>query len=325
MRRSKKNSSVPALIAAIIILLGIAGYLAFDRSQLAQSNSAYRDQIKQAEIAQEDLQVSYDDINNQLDAMKSDNSELNALIEKQKTQLSQQRSKINKLIWSDKKWKEAKEQLEVMEQMGRDYMAQIKDLKEKNTVLSNENVQLKREKTELSEVIEVTKSEKQDLEKRKNQLEIQTKNLAKERDLLNEKVDLASVVKVKNIQTNGYKIRRNGKLAKRNNAKYVDQITTCFNTEKNLITDKNQEEFYLRVITPLGQTMAIEDLGSGVFIGASDGQSIRYTKSKVINYSIKEQTVCIVWQPNTKFMSGIYEIKLYNKGHECGSSKFRLK
>ena len=325
MTNTNQKTYTPVLLTALLVLAGICGYLAFDRSQLTKSNTQYKEMVKEAEIMQADLQLSYDEVNERLDGMKSDNVELNALIEEQKSQLSKQKDKINSLIWTEKKWKEAKAEIAALEAMGAKYIAEITTLKDENARLADANVSLTEERNVLTQKVARTSEENEELIAKKVELENYSQELAKERDFLSEKVDIASVVKVSDVIATGYKVSENGKLDKRKYAKYVDRVSVCFTAEENLVTDNEEEEFYVKIIDPLGEPMVIEDLGSGVLVDAANGNSVRYTTSGTIDYNNNSKQVCLDWQPNMRWAKGIYEVEIYNKGFKAGSGSFRLK
>lgn len=324
MTNSNQKKSAPFFITALLVLLGISGYLAFDRSQLADSNSQYKIMVEEAQGVSQDLQLSYEDVSERLDEMKSDNVELNALIEEQKGQLSKQKDKISGLLWTKGKLNEAKKEIAALEQMGAQYLNDLALLKEENALLAEANSTLTVEKEVLTQRVARTAEENEELIAKKVELEDYNKELSKERDFLNSKVNVASVVKINNLIGTGYKVNSKGDITKRKYAKYVDRVSVCFTTEANLVTDQEEEEFYLRIIDPLGETMVIEDLGSGILINA-DGESVRYTNVATIDYSNATKQVCIDWEPSLRFPKGIYEVEVYNKGFKSGAGSFRLK
>ena len=181
------------------------------------------------------------------------------------------------------------------------------------------------ERNVLTQKVARTSEENEELIAKKVELENYSQELAKERDFLSEKVDIASVVKVSDVIATGYKVSENGKLDKRKYAKYVDRVSVCFTAEENLVTDNEEEEFYVKIIDPLGEPMVIEDLGSGVLVDAANGNSVRYTTSGTIDYNNNSKQVCLDWQPNMRWAKGIYEVEIYNKGFKAGSGSFRLK
>lgn len=325
MKSENQKNYTPILLTALLVMAGIAGYLAFDRSQIIKSLGETQQVVNEQEIMQKDLQLSFDDVTEKLDQMKTDNVELNALIEEQKAELSKQKDRISSLISVDKKWKQAKSEIAALEANGAKFLAEIQALKEENAQLSNANVSLTEERNVLTQKVVRTEEENTELSAKKVELENYSKELAKERDYLNKKVDVASVIKVYDIVAQGYKVDSKGNLDERKYAKFVDRMSVCFTTEKNLVTENEEEEFYLRIIDPLGETMAIEDLGSGVLVKSSDGKSVRYTNSGVVDYKNDARKVCLDWQPNIRWAKGKYLVEIYNKGYKVGDSSINLK
>ena len=144
-------------------------------------------------------------------------------------------------------------------------------------------------------------------------------------DMLAGKVNVASSVKVNEITAVGYRVKSSGKESDTKKANNIDGVKVCFNTTSNIIADAGPERFYLRIINPRGEVMAIEDLGSGnMKLGNSD-ESIRYTQYVEIDYANEVTPGCINWQPGISFDSGKYEVEIYNKGFMAGKAAFTLK
>jgi predicted nuclease with TOPRIM domain len=324
MTSSNSKNLTPILVTIIAVLLAVSGYLAFDRSQMVKTIDHYRVMVEESQAVAADLELSFGDVSDQLDNMKGENVELNAMIEEQKTKLSVQKNKINGLLKTKGKLEEAKKEIAALKQMGQNYIAEITELKEQNALLAQSNVKLKQETEVLTQRVARTSEENEELIVEKTQLEDYNKELAKQTDYLSEKVSIASVVKVDNLIGTGYKVNKNGELTKRKYAKYVDRVGVCFTTEANLVTDKEEEEFFLRIINPLGETMVIQDLGSGILVN-NEGESIRYTTSGVLDYDNESKQMCLNWEPSMRFSKGNYEVEIYNKGFKAGTGSFRLK
>ena len=80
----------------------------------------------------------------------------------------------------------------------------------------------------------------------------------------------------------------------------------------------------VRLISPVGETLAIEELGSGV-METSNGEQMRYTAVKEYDYNNDEATLCMIWAPNVAFQAGDYQVEIYNKGYLTGEGTFNLK
>ena len=91
------------------------------------------------------------------------------------------------------------------------------------------------------------------------------------------------------------------------------------------IVEGGLEKFYVRIIDPTGVTLAVEDLGSGILTTNTSNEEIRYTKVKEIDYNNEATEACMLWEPNTEFQQGKYNIEVFNKGFMAGKGSFELK
>lgn len=326
MTKSKSNQSTIAwLITAIVALLGLSGYLWYDRTQLSNQNNKQRAEILEVEKIQAELEIQYEEAMTSLDEMKTDNIQLNSLIDEQKAELAEQKKKINNLLWTQKKLNEAKTEIENLKVQTNQYIAEITSLKEENEVLNAKNVKLEQDKTMLMEDLTKEKEVTTQLQTAQAKLMSEKSDLEEVNTELSKKVDIASVVHVENVVAEGIKERDNGKEVSKKFARAVEKVRVCFDTEANLVAEKGQEVFYVRIINPQGETLAIEAAGSGVLENNLDGESVRYSKKGVLNYENKEVTACVDWAPGTSFEKGNYEIEVYNKGYLAGKGSFQLK
>ena len=169
-------------------------------------------------------------------------------------------------------------------------------------------------KEKLASAKAVLTSEKEDLTSKNNNL-IKT-------------VTRASVVDVRNVNVTGYKIRGSGKEIKRNRAKNIDQLKVCFDAQPNAVAENAREDFFVRILSPQGEVLAIENMGSGIMKASEgDAEGMRFTHKKTIDYSSgEENNACFVWKPtDAKFSSGTYNVEVYNKGYLSGTNSFTLK
>ena len=182
-------------------------------------------------------------------------------------------------------------------------MAQNEALSEDNSALkSNLDSQIE-ENTKLNEAKALLVNEKEDLSK---------------------KVSIASVINVKDVKVEGFKMRGD-KVVKKKSAKTIDQLKVCFTTIVNEVTKPGQEKFFIRIINPVGETMAIDQLGSGVIMNKKTGEEVPFTQVKEYDYVNDEAELCFSWKPNVSFQRGDYQVEVYNKGYLSGMGKFSLK
>ena len=320
---------VTAMGIIIALLIALIAFLLFNRNSQSQVISQQSTELADAEILKEDLQTQYEEVMNTLDEQKGENEELNAVIENQKTEIGERKKEISKLISSGKATRQqlsqARSEIDNFKnELGR-YLAELETVKSQNKVLTKEKIQLSEEKKVLQTNIESERLNVENLNAEKAVLVGLKENLEEKNSKLNQKVNYGSVVRVTEVKGIGQKTRNNGKTVQKSYAKNAEKIQVCFNTTENELANLGSEEFYVRIINPIGETMAIEELGSGVFNSARSKEQFRYTKKTEIAYETTIENVCINWEPNVSFNSGIYQIEVYNKGFLAGTGSFQLK
>ena len=327
--KDSKQKLVAISAAIIVFLLGVNAFLLYNKYNQDKIIEQQTMDIDEAEKLKADLEKQYYESLTELEEMKGNNEELNALIDQQKAELKEQKDKIGRMIRSGKSNKKelanAREQMSQMRTQMDQYLSEITTLKEEKQLLTDANMRLNEEKSSLSSQVEQERTMNADLTTAKAALVSEKESLLEEKDMLNKKVNIASVIKVSNVITIGEKVRKSGKPVKKKYAKSVDRLKICFNATENNVTESGMERFYIRIINPLGETLAVEDLGSGVMTNKSSNEEVRFTQYKDVDYTNEEMMTCFLWEPNTSFQKGEYEVEIYNKGHLSGKGNFKLK
>lgn len=318
-----------AMAVAIFILLGTVGYLIFDKTNKQQIIEIQNTELNDAKSLQEDLQTQYEEIMTALDEQKGENEELNALVDSQKEQLEGKRKEISRMIRKGNATKDDLENARV--EIGNlkvslgQYLSQIDALNEQNQILTKEKVALVEEKKVLQTNIQSERVNNENLTAEKAVLVSKKEELEVKNENLNKKVNYASVIRVTEVSGIGMKVRNNGKMVKKTYAKNVELVQVCFKTTANDIAPMGSEDFLVRIINPIGETMVEEGLGSGVFVDSKTKDQIRFTQKTGLEYERTEENSCISWSPNAPFSEGVYEIEVYNKGYLAGTGSFMLK
>lgn len=330
---SFNNNSKQRLITIgtvlIIFLLGLNAY--FFMTNRSQTNTIDDQalQINEVEKVKTELEKQYYEALSSLEEMRSDNDELNTIIEDQKTDLKNQKTKISKIISTGKANKEdlafARSQIDALVTKSQEYVGQIESLKEENAALVGEKMKLGEEKRILQTEINQEREQNQVLVSQKLDLEAQKEALSEEKAVLSKKVTAAAAIEVSNIAVEGYKVKSNDKLARKRYAKNVEVLKVCFDAMENNVADNGPETFHVRILNPLGETMAVENMGSGIITNSNNNEQMRFTKATEIDYQKLSANTCIQWAPNIDFQKGEYTVEIYNKGYLTGKSKFKLK
>ncbi|MEZ5039715.1 MAG: hypothetical protein R2828_07475 [Saprospiraceae bacterium] len=323
---SPSNNNTIAIAAVIIVaLLGLSAFLGVRNFQLNNTKKELTADFEKTEELKVELEKQYYEALSELEEMKGSNEELNALIESQQEELKTQRDKIDGLLKDSRNLKSARAEMANLKTQVDQYLAEINQLREQNEELLANNSQLNEQNQTLNSNLETERMNTAQLSSERAILVSEKETLESERTRLAKKVNIASVIKVQDIDAGGFKTRKSGKAVKKTNADNVEVLTVCFNTTDNAVTEKGEEVFHVRIINPLGETLALEELGSGIFTNNATGEQIRYTNTAEVNYNGTGDQKCVNWAPGQSFTKGNYEVEIYNKGYLAGSSSFQLK
>ena len=311
-------------IVVIIALLGLNGYLWYTKITQDRLLEQHSSDLIETEKFQAQLEKDYYEALAELEEARTANSELNAIIDAQKEELKAQKARVSQLLLVEKDFDSAQAELAKLRSMRDQYIAQINKLQEENASLTASNQALQSEKAVLTEEVQQEREQNEELRSETAALSSANESLKSERDLLAATVNEASVVQVDDIIINGYRVKNNGKEALTKKSDKTEGLKICFEAQENTIAEAGEERFYVRVVDPLGETMAMDEMGSGIIMDSNERQ-VRYTQYRDVEYENFATDACMNWQPGVAFSSGLYLVEIYNKGHLAGSSTFTLK
>ena len=308
------------IVAALLIVNGVLLYSWLSQKKVAEQTTA---DLEESERLKEELDIQYNEALADLEDMRGENVELNNLIDQKEAELKDSRDKIDRLINND--LARAKSEIKKLKGQLEGYITEINDLKQQNAQLSEANTQLEEQKNLLESDLELSKMSNEELEASKAVLMSEKEQLSSKNQDLSRTVNFASVVKVEDLEVTGMALRDNGKAVKKSAAKNVEQLEICFNTTTNEVARPGQENYYIRLISPTGETLAIEEMGSGIMTSSVNNEKIRYTLMQEFDYNNDASTVCSTWAPGSQFQPGIYQVEVYNKGFLAGAGTFKLR
>lgn len=314
-------------IAAVVVLalLAVNVFLLVSYNNRGKTIRSQAEQLTEAQQLEEDLNAQYASAREELEELRGTNEELNARIDQQLEELEQQKERIKKLLANGASINAARKEIKKLTAQVDQYLAEINQLKAENQELTATTQRLSRSNDSLTTNLAVRSSENEELLTAKAALVSENEQLAQDRARLSDKVNVASVIEVSEIEVDGIKTKKSGKGSKKKSAKQIDHLQICFNTSANQVAEPGLEEFFIRIINPLGETLAIDAMGSGVFNNKATGDQMRYTKIKEIDYDRKSSNYCIKWASSNPFQAGSYNVEIYNKGHLSGETSFILK
>ena len=325
---NKDNSKkiLPWLVAAIVGLAGTTGYFAVKNNSTGTQLQSAQVEVKKDEDLNAQLETQYKDAMGQLDEMKGKNVQLNDLIEKQKSELATQKSKIGKLINVEKNLNGARAEMARMKATVQGYVDQIAKLEQDKQELGQKVTVLTTEKTNLQGDLTKERTEKDQIIVAKTAVETEKAKVEQERAIFAKKTEIGSVVHVSNVKTTGYHVRASCKEKERTHAGNIDRLKWCFDAIENHVADAGTETFYFRIIDPTGVAISTSGSGGGV-IKLSDGKEVQYTSTKDVDFKGESQNVCMSWdvKGNATLVKGKYTVEIYNKGYLAGTSTYELK
>lgn len=320
-----KNNLTAWAIVVIIGLLGLNAYQWYANNQLKTINEERQTELFELEKIQGELNQDYQAALESLEELRGDNKELNLLIDSQKQELTAQKDKINNLIWSKRELNKAKEEIANLNTLATQYVAEVTKLKEENESLMASNSQLQAVNQDLSAKYQAEMIAREEISQARAVLASEKEKLAKSNNELSVKVDMANAIKINWLQVQGYQVKDDGKLKKKSKAKDIQRLTTCFKTETNMVTPAGSKKFYVRIIDPTGETLAVESKGSGILTNKLNNTQVRYTTAGLLEYNNEDTEGCIDWNLDFRLPKGMYEIELYNNGFLVGKGDFKLK
>ena len=321
----KTSPLVPILAVAVVALLAAVAYLYTQNTTLSEEKVVVENKLDETEQLKLQLNSQYYESLNELESMKGTNAELNELIDTQKADLEQQRNRINRLMGDSRNLKAARAEIAKLKESTAQYVAEINQLREENGLLVERNTTLSTENQGLQQSVAEANLANQELTTARAALMSEKETLIGQNDQLTEKVTMASTVKVGNIETTGLRLKSNGKTVRKKYAKNVDLLNVCFETTENLIVQPGDEVFHVRIINPLGETLAVEEMGSGVLVNALTKEQVRFTKAVEHAYANGTGEVCLTWDAPAALAKGEYGVEVYNKDYLAGQGSFRLK
>lgn len=299
LQNREKSSNKTVIIALLAIaLLAAIGYLVYINQQKAQVEAENDKQ-------QQELQATY----YELDSL---GGELNDKI----LEISQLGGDIEELL-------EIKEQLEKEKKsLQKTSRRQVNNLKDKlsgyKEILAAQDLEI----TRLKEMNEELLTENTGLKKERNTLNQSIATLNTSKGELEEKVAIASRLKVEDLKI--YGVSKSGKEREREfRNRQVEKIKIDFAIAQNPVAPIEGKEIMVQITAPDGNIIFDVSRGSGGFM--LDNREVFYTAKKEILYDTKRQQLSVTYIKGSEYMTGLHKVKVYTDGYLMGEGTFVIK
>ncbi|WP_134088994.1 hypothetical protein [Olivibacter sp. XZL3] len=248
------------------------------------------------------METELDRIEVELDRVTRENVELTEALKtaqgNARTKIEELRAKLTQNELNRTELLDAQEEISELRGAVSRYTKDIEQLKSENALLLSERDRLK------ASVNTVTEKAS----------ELETINSE-----LEQKVAIASALKLSSINVNAIKERKNGNESVESKAKHTDKLKIEFTIADNPLAKTAIYDVYIRVIEPNGNLLITEN---NIF--AVDGVEMQYTDKAGIEFSNDGKFYTIEWKGVENFKPGTYTVVLYTNKGTMGKGTIRL-
>lgn len=296
----KRRTIIIALIAVLLVFNGVYFYLEQQEKQEleAEINS------KNTELLQ-----TYDQLNNisnELDQKIKEIEQLGGDV----TELQQAKAELEA----------EKEQLTRSASIAQRRFSEIREKVEGYETLLKQKDQ---EITKLRSLSDSLYAENTTLKSTQNQLTDSLNQLAKKRQELNQKVAIASRLKAENIQLLAVNKRGKERDDKEYRDRQIEQLKVMFNLADNPVAPIEGKDIIMRVIDPNGNVLFDVATGSGTMM--IDDREEFFTAKQEILFDNTRQQLTFLYEKESDYEDGIYNVELYADGYLIGNDSFKVK
>lgn len=291
MKDMNRNTVIGLVIAALIILVGVIGFLL---TRMHEQKIESQQMLELAEMDKREMENEYEQFAMQYNEMKMQikNDSLVAQLEKEQQRTEELLAELKQVKSSNAaEIMRLKKELATLRKVLRSFVQQIDSLNRENQQLSRENDNLKTQN---------------------RQAKAHISSLSSENEALSEKVDIASQLDATGIWAEGRNKR--GKKAKR--IKDVKKFAIGFTIARNVTTATGIRSIYIRIATPTGEVLT----QGGTF--EYENRQLEFSIRKDIEYTGEEQSIQVWWDVTQALSAGNYRVDIFADGHNIGSTTF---
>ncbi|MBD8487556.1 hypothetical protein IFO69_02235 [Echinicola sp. CAU 1574] len=255
--------------------------------------------------------------------LSEENNNLNLRIDSMAYQLDLRINEIKKLGGNVDSLVVLKEQLLQERNTERNRSAaEISALNKKIDSFSGVLTEKDQEITRLKQVNEQLFTENQDLKTSKAEIEDSIVQLNLKQEELEEKVNIAQKLHAENIvvaAVNNKGREREGSFRNRQ----LEKLKISFDISENKVAEPGTKDIYVQVVAPNNQVIFDIAKGSGTF--SIDGREEFYTAKQDILFDNTKKRLIYLYQKETEYPEGVYEVKIYSEGFNIGNKTFEIK
>ncbi len=289
---NKANKISYIIIAIALIVIAFVSYLYLD------SKKQYEVVVTGLTEEKDILTDEYVSLATDFDSLSSNNETLNLMLEQEREKIAQLIEEIKTVnATNSAKIREYKKELSSLRTVMKGFLVQIDSLNQRNTVLSKENKEYKKQYAKMQENFKV---------------------LEQQKEKLVEKVEVASQLETYGLEVEG--LSSKGKSIRR--IRNATKIKVCFTILKNITASVGKKNVYVRIMRP-DQSLLIDALDNKFLF---EGKQINYSATREIEYASQNLDVCLYYSAaEGELMPGKYVVDIFADGFNIGTGEFDLK
>ncbi|MBC6368731.1 hypothetical protein [Algoriphagus sp. AK58] len=300
--KQKKDQSKNIIIIVLVLLVIISGI------------KLYTDYVDRTKKTEEILLLS------------TENNELNKRLDSVTYQLDLRIKEIEKLGGDVKALEAVRDQLIAERNSARQRTnSEIAALNSKINNLNGLIAQKDQEILELRAANQQLFSENQDLKTTQAQIEEEVAQLNIQKQNLQAKVDVASMLKAENIVISAVNSRGKERIetTKDFRNRQMERLKVSFNIADNKVAEKGPRNVFVQVLGPNNQPIFDVAKGSGTFM--INGQEQFYTVKQDIIFDNTGQNLVFYYEKGSEYASGNHQIKIFVDNYQIGAKSFTVK
>ncbi|MCF8302268.1 MAG: hypothetical protein K9I94_03255 [Bacteroidales bacterium] len=298
----KKQQSGKFIIIIVLLAIATVTFVLLYMSEKEKADMFLQEKKQQKEMLESEL----DSLMAQHNEVKQEYSALADSLSKKDSIIQENAKEIDRLL--DVQWNYVKVQrkLERLREIAQGYLKDIDSLYRVNDQLKEENIAIK------------------------NQLQeerLKARELTEEKQVLNERVDKAAVLRAYDIEAMGVRSRWFGdKETVEDKARRVEKIKLCFTIGENSLVSPGQKDIFIRIARP--DNLILTNVNTDEYAFEFKGDTLQYTLKKTINYQQTAEDHCLYWE-NLKdddyLLEGQYVVTLFSRREEIGQTSFTFR
>lgn len=281
------------------IIIGVAAVLIVIFAVLFFSNKSKMDEmVKELNIEKMELTREYEDLALDYDSLQTNNDTLNLMLEHERERIGQLIEEIKTIKATNaSKIRQYKKELSTLRSVLRSYVIQIDSLNRRNQMLTEKNKEYQKKYTNIRSSM---------------------KKLEKEKEHLEEKVDIASKLELRKVEAIG--LTKKSKVTKKTSK--VSKIRVCFTVLKNITAPVGEKTAYVRIQRP-DQSLLLHSLNDKF---KYEGSEINFSAKRTFEYEGKDVDVCVFYKVDEgELTEGAYLADIFIDGYNVGSVSFELR